>query len=389
VEKVRELTAETRAHTDASLGAERADTDSARSLKIARTQRAVDDLIEHDRLLADASLRSLRLRNDSLLAHERLASPALDRAVVLERRIADDGKSAERSITDAHVERQRQRADAGVEVERREQELDRERQEAHRQDTDEQLSEERSRADATAAALGETREALENARSEQAHHHDVLGIVAHDLRNPLHVITLNAQSIAEATTDATREDALEVIRAAARMNRLLADLLDVARIESKTLRIAKRPHDVGLLLTEVLRSYRPLFADRGMTFSVGVPIPAIVAFFDRDRIVQVLSNLLGNALKFTPREGAVHLHAVRGEGQIEFVLRDSGPGIHSTALPHVFERFWQIDSDTRRGLGLGLYICEKIVALHGGRIWAESEFGNGATFRFTLPLDDA
>jgi signal transduction histidine kinase len=126
-----------------------------------------------------------------------------------------------------------------------------------------------------------------------------------------------------------------------------------------------------------------------MTFSVGVPIPAIVAFFDRDRIVQVLSNLLGNALKFTPREGAVHLHAVRGEGQIEFVLRDSGPGIHSTALPHVFERFWQIDSDTRRGLGLGLYICEKIVALHGGRIWAESEFGNGATFRFTLPLDDA
>jgi signal transduction histidine kinase len=375
-----------RAHTDASLGAERADTDSSRSLKIARTQRALDDLIERDRIVADASLKSLRARNDSLLAHERLASPALDRAVLQERRIADSGKEAERTITDAHVERQRQRTDAGLEAERREQELDRERQDAHRQDTDEQLLEERSRADATATALGETTEALHDARSEQARHHDVLGIVAHDLRNPLHVITLNAQNIAEATTDATKEDALEVIRAAARMNRLLTDLLDVARIESKTLRIAKRPHDVGLLLTEVLRSYRPLFADRGVTFSVGVPIPAIVAFFDRDRIVQVLSNLLGNAMKFTPREGAVHLHAVRGEGQVEFVLRDSGPGIHPDAVPHVFERFWQIDSDTRRGLGLGLYICEKIVALHGGRIWVESELGKGATFRFTLPL---
>jgi signal transduction histidine kinase len=377
-----------RAHTDASLGAERADTDSARSLKIARTQRALDDLIEHDRIVADASLRSLRARNDSLLAHERLASPALDRAVVLERRIADDGKTAERLITDAHVERQRQRADAGMEAERREQEVDRERQDLHRQDTDEQLLEERSRADATTTALGETKEALRDARSEQARHHDVLGIVAHDLRNPLHVITLNAQNIAEATTDATKEDALEVIRAAARMNRLLTDLLDVARIESKTLRIVKRPHDVGVLLNEVLRSYRPLFVDRGMAFSVGVPIPAIVAFFDRDRVVQVLSNLLGNALKFTPPEGAVHLHAVRGEGHIEFVLHDNGPGIHPDALPHVFERFWQIDSDTRRGLGLGLYICEKIVALHGGRIWAESELGSGATFRFTLPLAD-
>jgi signal transduction histidine kinase len=378
-----------RAQTDASLGAERADTDSSRSLKIARTQRALDDLIEHDRIVADASLRSLRARNDSLLAHERLASPVLDQAVVLERRIADDGKKAERTITDAHVERQRQRADAGIEAERHEQELDRERQNARRQDTDEQLGEERSRADATTTALGETKVALEDARVEQAHHHDVLGIVAHDLRNPLHVITLNAQNIAEATTDATKEDALEVIRAAARMNRLLTDLLDVARIESKTLRITRRPHDVGVLLTEVLRSYRPLFADRGMTFSVGVPIPAIVAFFDRDRIVQVLSNLLGNAMKFTPREGAVHLHAVQAGGQIEFVLRDNGPGIHPDALAHVFERFWQIDSDTRRGLGLGLYICEKIVTLHGGRIWVESEHGHGATFRFTLPLGDS
>jgi signal transduction histidine kinase len=117
-----------------------------------------------------------------------------------------------------------------------------------------------------------------------------------------------------------------------------------------------------------------------------VPVDAIVASFDHDRIVQVLSNLLGNAMKFVPAQGTVDLHVKRRDGQVEFVLHDNGPGIHPNALPNVFKRFWQIDSDKRRGLGLGLYICHEIVEAHGGRIWVESDFGKGATFRFTLPV---
>ena len=211
-------------------------------------------------------------------------------------------------------------------------------------------------------------------------------MVTHDLRSPLSIIAMTAQSLAEVTKDvAALEVAEEVLRAAVRMERLLTDLLDAARIESGTLQIKCAPHEVGAFLAEVHSSYRPLFENRGMTLSVdGLPASLTVSF-DHDRIVQVLSNLLGNAMKFTPPAGTINLCLTRRDGEIEFAIRDSGRGIHPDALPHVFKRFWQVDSNTRRGLGLGLHISQKIVEAHGGRIWVESEYGNGATFRFTLP----
>jgi signal transduction histidine kinase len=225
------------------------------------------------------------------------------------------------------------------------------------------------------------------AQDEQARGTDILATVAHDLRTPLSVIFMNARSIVDTVQETTTKEAVEdVIRAAARMDRLLTDLLDVARIESGTLRIVKRRHDAGAIVTEVVRSYRPLFADRGLTLQGQRPASAMNAFFDHDRIVQVLSNLLGNAMKFTI-EGTVDLSLDHSPGWIEFVVKDTGVGILPEALPHVFERFWQIDSDTRRGLGLGLFICQQIIAAHGGRISVESEFGQGAAFRFALPTD--
>jgi len=345
MEAIRRILAETRAQTDASLVAERADTDSARLVATADV-RARDDLIEHDRLVADARLKTSR------------DSP----------------------VPVGSVSRK-------LETERREHEAELVRQESRRSDTDGQLMMERDQADATVSALDETKLALADAQFEQERRTDVLGMVTHDLRSPLSVIVLNAENIAELTAEpSTREGVLEITRAAWRMERLLMDLLDVVRIESQTLRIAWGRHDVGDFVSEVLRSYRPLFAARGMKFHVAVPSPSVVATFDRDRIVQVLSNLLGNAMKFTPAEGAIDLRVERRGNEVEFEVRDSGRGIDANALPHVFERFWQVDRDTRRGLGLGLYICKKIVEEHGGRIWAESEIGRGATFRFTLPL---
>jgi signal transduction histidine kinase len=170
------------------------------------------------------------------------------------------------------------------------------------------------------------------------------------------------------------------------MERLLMDLLDVARIQSGTLHIFKQPHDVRALVLEVLNSYGPLFTQRGIAFTIDTPGDSIVFPFDHDRVVQVLSNLLGNAMKFTPRGGAVGLRIERQPDMVEFALEDNGQGIHPAALPHVFERFWQIDQEGRRGLGLGLHICEKIVQAHGGAIRAESELGKGSTFLFTLPV---
>ncbi len=386
MEHVQEDFADKRAHTDASLDAERANADATDGRTTPRTRRMLDDLIEGDRLRADERLVRSRNRADAMLARERSASFARDRAVAIERDATDDGKKTERHVMDALLEQERGRADAVVEAERQRHEDGSLRLEARRLDTDAQLSRERSGADGVVDALGDTKSTLARTRSAQAHKDNVFAMVTHDLRSPLFIIDLNARSIADGTKEpATREAIEDVVCATARMQRLLTDLLDVARIESGTLRMVKRRQDVGELVAEILRSYRPLFADRGMTFTAEGPATPLVASFDHDRIVQVLSNLLCNAMKFTPSGGSVSLHVeLRGE-QIEFTVKDTGPGIHPDARPHVFERFWQVDNDARRGLGLGLYICEKIVTDHGGRIGVESDFGKGATFRFTLP----
>ena len=158
----------------------------------------------------------------------------------------------------------------------------------------------------------------------------------------------------------------------------MCDLLDIARIESGTLNIVRRQHDIGALLLEVLQIYEPMFVSRNIAFTVDMPPQSVEAFFDHDRIVQVLSNLLGNAMKFTPGGGVVALRAERQAKHVVFALHNDGAGISPSALPHIFERFWQLDSNERRGLGLGLSICRAIVSAHGGQIWAESEVGRGA-----------
>jgi signal transduction histidine kinase len=376
-----------RAHTDASLGAERATTDEAADRAAVRAQRLLDDLIERDRVSVDERLLKYREAADATLAVGRSASPEADRLVVAERDLADDEKKAERDVTDSILEGQRLRVDAAIKMETRELQRDQGRLSAHRHDTDHQLSTERSEADEAATALDNLRSALSHAKGEEDRRNSIFGMVTHDLRNPLSVIAANAQWIVQDSTVAPiREAAEQVTLAAARMERLLRDLLDVARCESGVLRIVKRTHDVRALVSEVFQAYRPLFAERRMTLTAETPSEPIVASFDHDRVIQVLSNLLGNSMKFMPSGGTAELRVVRGAAEVEFILTDSGPGIGTEQLPHVFQRFWQVDNHTRRGLGLGLYICDQLVAAHGGKIGVQSEVGKGATFRFTLPM---
>ena len=366
----------TRVQTDLSLQIERDVTDVVIERPDAKSQRARDDLIERDRIRADERLLKLRRTADRMVARERSALPPADDAVAFERLSADAGKTTERALTDTLLEQERDRADATVKTERKGLDTVHADVQASRLATNDRLVTERTRVDSVVDALASRK--------------DILGIVTHDLRSPLAVIAMNAQLITQSSQEtATREWAREATFAAARMERLLMDLLDVARIESGTLRLVKEKHDLTLLANDVLTSYGPLFADREIAFTVEAPPIAVIASFDRDRIVQALSNLLSNAMKFTPAKGTVCLHVEQRSDDVEFVLGDSGPGIAPEVLPHVFERFWQIDSDRRRGLGLGLYICKKIVEAHGGRIAVESELGKGATFRFTLPIVDS
>lgn len=378
---------EGRAETDASLGIERAEADDTIARTVANAERQLDALIARDRVLADREMTMFRQSADDRLAGERSASPEPSSQVIQERLAADDSRVAERSVMDAVLEHERQRMDARGERRREKGAMAHARHEAQRRHTNERLSDERSEADAVVADRDASESALETARSVEVERADVFAMVTHDLRNPLCIIMANASLISEGAEASTiREAASDITCAAARMGRLLTDLLDVARIDGGTFALARRPHSVRALLSEVRRSYRPLFDGSGVTLSVDVPRADVVASFDLDRIVQLLSNLLGNAMKFTPQGGSVGLHVEHDADALVFVVRDDGAGIQPDALPHLFERFWQRDPDTRRGLGLGLYLSCTIARAHGGDISVQSEVGTGSTFRVRLPM---
>jgi signal transduction histidine kinase len=170
------------------------------------------------------------------------------------------------------------------------------------------------------------------------------------------------------------------------MNRMIQDLLDVKRMESGQLWLDPRPEPVAGLIADTLEMLRPLAAGSSIRVEshVAAALPPVLA--DATRINQVLSNLVGNAVKFTPRNGLITISAERIDGEIRFAVIDTGPGIPAEQLPHIFGRFWQAKASDRRGIGLGLAIAKGIVEAHKGRIWVESSVGLGSTFYFTLPL---
>ena len=228
--------------------------------------------------------------------------------------------------------------------------------------------------------------ALEAVRSRD----QVLSIVSHDLRNPIGTITMAASFLLEIVPDeegrATERRQLEVIRrAAGTMNRMIGDLLDVTRIESGRLSVERAPTDVNVVLDEAMGLHRPLAeaAKVSLESEAAEGLPRMCA--DRYRLAQILSNLIGNAIKFTPRDGRVTVSVVREPGGILWRVSDTGQGIPADELPHLFDRFWQAKRTDRRGLGLGLVIVEGLVKAHGGGIHVASEPGRGTTVSFTIP----
>ncbi|HEU4748169.1 MAG TPA: PAS domain S-box protein [Gemmatimonadaceae bacterium] len=218
---------------------------------------------------------------------------------------------------------------------------------------------------------------------------EILAVVAHDLRNPLNTVMMAAGLMLEsASPDRPQERRqVEIVRRAAdRMNRMIQDLLEVKRMESGQLWLDPKPESVNSLVCDTVEMLRPLAAGSSIRIeSHLIPdLPSVMA--DASRISQVLSNLVGNAVKFTPREGLISIAAERVDGEVRFAVIDTGPGIPAEQLPHIFGRFWQAKASDRRGIGLGLAIAKGIVEAHKGRIWVESSVGLGSTFYFTLPI---
>jgi signal transduction histidine kinase len=180
---------------------------------------------------------------------------------------------------------------------------------------------------------------------------------------------------------------LEVIqRSASRANRLIQDLLDVAKIQAGGLAVDPVPVDVKSLITEAAESATPLASAAQLTVSCSPPEHPIMVATDRERVLQVFANLIGNAIKFTPKGGQISILACHENDVVRFTIADTGPGIPPEHLDHVFDRYWQAKSTAKLGAGLGLSIAKGIVEAHGGRIWVESPPGTGAQFNFTLPV---
>jgi signal transduction histidine kinase len=217
---------------------------------------------------------------------------------------------------------------------------------------------------------------------------DFLAIVSHDLRNPLGTIQVNAALLLKTGELGPRERATieRMGRSGARMNRLLADLLDVGSLEAGHLAVDRKRTEVAPLVDEAVQTGEVVASQKGLQLERELlSDPGLVIECDRDRILQVFGNLISNATKFTPRGGTIKVRAEPHGDEVLFSVADTGPGVNAEELSHVFDRYWQAKGTARLGHGLGLTIAKGLVEAHGGHIWAESRVGKGATFFFTLP----
>jgi len=227
---------------------------------------------------------------------------------------------------------------------------------------------------------------LEQAEQALADRDHVLAVVSHELRNPLNIVSMAAGILTELgpLPDHAQKSVASIVRATERMKRMIQDLLDVSVIETGRLSIDPRPLDARSLVEEVTETMQAEAAAQGLTLSgdIEVGLPHIRA--DRDRLLQAVTNIVGNALKVTERGGVVLGARRHGEEAVLFFVRDTGPGIPEDLQTRIFEPYWRGKTDYK-GAGLGLAIARGVVEAHGGRIWLESRPGAGTTFYLTVP----
>lgn len=348
-----------REQTDESLRVEREIADRAIGEELTAIDEIADDVITRARVRADAVLAAARASTD------RQPATAVTRArfpnlIDKERGLEDQILRHERATADEVLREERAEHVALLSSEREE--------------TDKDLSAERARSD----DVHETR-------------NEFLGIVSHDLRNMLNTMVGSAALI---TQEVSREHYVEDVqrhaqriqRAGHRMHRLIGDLIDLASIEAGGLAVTRESGDPAQVVTEAVETFQAQASGNRVSLVAEIVPPLPVTEFDPARILQVLTNLVSNAIKFTPADGGIVVRVERLGDDVCFAVTDTGVGIPADKLDAVFGRFFQVAGNDRRGVGLGLYISRSIVHGHGGRIWAESRIGEGSTFSFTLPI---
>lgn len=344
-----------------NLSRERGRTDESLRTEREKSDQHADAVVGRARHHADAVLGAARDNADAVLDAARDRADAGD--VAEERIVADEIIRGERDDADETLRREREEYARTL---RRILPLERE-------STDRHLLTERVRSD-----------------DAVANRDDFLAIVTHDLRDLIGGIVMSATLLekrARQNEDGRRTlaETGRIERYAARMNRLIGDLVDVAGIDAGKLAIVPSTQDLAIVIAEAEDSFRAAAAAKGIVLETQLDPAPLLAVIDHDRILQVLANLISNSLKFTPPGGTITLRAESEVAGIRLSVADTGSGIPEDALERIFDRFSQVDGNDRRGLGLGLYISRCIVEAHGGRIWAESRPGAGSTFLLTLP----
>jgi signal transduction histidine kinase len=233
-------------------------------------------------------------------------------------------------------------------------------------------------------AEAESAQAVARATAAARARDEVLAVVSHDLRGPLHAISLATEALRDEVQGPAARYLGAIERASARAERLITDLLEASAIENGALTLARAPVDAGAILRQAAADHELLVKESGAKIIAHIPDDPVVVQADRDRVLQVLGNLIGNSLKHA-KGTPIDLVLERKDGEALIAVEDHGPGIPPSELPHVFDRYWT-GRAKRGGAGLGLAIAKGIVAAHGGSIAVDSKQGDGAKFIFTLPL---
>lgn len=349
-----------RAETDASLQAERRNTDEELARRIAVTDGNADELLRLARDRADRLLSATRAAADAGLSSSEQAEAVVGLLV------------GEREDDDRRLAAERERADALIKDDRREQ---REKLSAmlalERQATDLHLALERRSADNAIAS----RDAFLAQTS-----HDLRGLMA---ANRMYLAVLAKECKSDEHGPRLAAHVATLVKIDAHVDRLVGDLVDVVAIEAGRLAVTLRPHSAAELLSTATAVFEPLAKDRGQSLSVTPAMADVSVMVDAARGVQVLGNLLSNAIKFTPRYGKISVGYETTNDAVTFLVADTGPGIPADQAEHIFERFVGSKRHSK-SLGLGLFIADRLVEAHGGRLWFESDEARGTVFRFTL-----
>ncbi|MEP6550841.1 MAG: HAMP domain-containing sensor histidine kinase, partial [Gemmatimonadales bacterium] len=218
---------------------------------------------------------------------------------------------------------------------------------------------------------------------------EMVGVVSHDLRNPVAAVKMLSRALLTAAGDAapaSLENVLLIAEAAEQMDTLIRDLLDVSRLDAGKLALAPELADPSELVMDALRTLQPLVEEKKIALDVQVEVALPKVLADSVRIQQALSNIVGNAIKFTPPGGKIVVTLRGGTDTVTVSVADTGSGIPEEQLPKVFDRYWQSTRTNRQGAGLGLAIAKGIIEGHGGSIWLESTVGEGTIAQFTLPV---